>query len=132
MINRRQFLQALFVAPAIIKLSPVMALYVPPEKKIITDPWIIDEQGNIRYVGAEEATYKVGDLYRFLRDQNILRPGQENPTYRDLSLVDLDGQRMADRKTIEHLYDGTLVQVENGQQAIYTSTNSIGCGQDID
>ena len=103
MINRRSFLKALFIAPAIVSATNIMPIFVQPIQRI-SDDWSIDSKGNIRYIGNTRGRTVVLELHKWLQT------GAPAATIRHTDhIIELNNSFNMSDESIGFLKEGSLI-----------------------
>jgi hypothetical protein len=126
MINRRAFLRALFVAPAIVSAANIMPIFVPSPKMLVSgninDDFKIDVYGNITYVGnSNNKGHTVLEFHRWLSNwsddpENMF---MSNPSNRLTDhMISLSDEYTIGDDTAKVLRDGTLRTKDGVYQSV--------------
>lgn len=125
-MKRRQFIQtiagsALLLVPAVAYTGQIMDEIAKSGR--IADDWSIDYSGNIRYIGADDKTCTIQELYDYIQSQP---EGDELMAF-EHEILTLDSPLNIDDAGAEHLRSGSIVQTgKDGKQEIYSSFTTIG------
>jgi len=105
-------------------ITPILAIktFTKTQEKNIDTDFIIDADGNIRYIGITNKEITVLRFHRWLQDESE-KASESSFRYTD-NIIELHQPYKADESVIQHLIDGTLIQTRNGKTEEYSSVSN--------
>lgn len=123
-MKRKDFLKIIGTVLGISIIAPTLAIktFTKTQEKNIDNDFIIDADGNIRYIGVTNKEITVLSFHRWLQDKS---EKANKPSFRYTNnIIELHQPYKADKSTIQHLTNGTLIQTRNGKREEYFSVSN--------